>query len=1123
MSYQYNHSNSYQTYTNNAGSVSIDTGKEYNHTIENNSGSASHSVNLGTVGDIITGTVLQAGDSPVVEMNGTPIPVRSDVLQSAKKGDQIYLRITGNTPSEITLKLVDQKELSITSRNGAMQTEIMKNTAQFVEHLKQSQTSQNSGYQELSEEAVLLSENMSTEEKQKLRQMGIDLSSANLTVVKNLLSQMRGQAQEEELQKYIASVRKQIIMENPTAFEDGTLTAGSSDFDIQQLADEANQILPISENQTAYLIQNQLPLTMENLYKSEYTGAQRSQNHTVTDEAMKQMQPQIERTIQTAGLQVNEDTMQAAKFLLEKQLPLTSDSLTLYLAIQDINENGFKTSQLAEAATDYIAEKNAFNQNESANITSSDIPFEDNPSEDTTLTAPTASDANSVTSGDLPIHASKINLRKMDLYFQSASKVADQITNDLKQITEDSFWAFAKTGLPYTLENLSSFSVSYSFSAAYTMTVEMNMASAITAHRQLEEIRLKMTWEASFTLATEDIQIRAKELTQVVEALKNQERDYYKQQFLANDVLPSNDNLKLVEDTNTKLQELPGLPASAIASTLFTGTFTIQRLHERGLQEQAALIRHSDTAHESVAAKVKSYETLMTAPRHDMGDSIQKAFRNVNDLLEEMDLPITEDNQRAVRILGYNQMELSPENIEQVKAADQAVQTLIRNLQPSVVLHMVQDGINPLHMPIDELNTLAQDYIQENDIADEGKYSQFLQKLDRRRAISSEERKGYIGIYRLLNKIVKSKGKDIGTVVRNGQAVTLQNLLTAHRSNRNAGMDTSVDENLGGIDVERKDTSISDSITEATTKYNQGLTEQLFHQITPDIIDKMTEEASAGSTLEEFFDTIKKQLTDESDIESNAETRNNSSIFDDSVKEERLATANLEFLNLDIADYQFMKEINIFPSMTNIFMAKEIRQGNGRIFNELSEDSEEITEQLEQLDEHLTSAEEMEQAYAELETRKTAEVHSADENGTITALDIQSLKMIRSGLKIMQKMSRQNRFQIPFSVNGQWNVMNLSIIEGGETRGCIQADVHTGEFGTISTTLNWMEDHFEGSYYADSEAGTALLNRTASTIADGLEDITSASNKSNSETAPTTSELYDMSKKLVLLMKHIIR
>ncbi len=42
---------------------------------------------------------------------------------------------------------------------------------------------------------------------------------------------------------------------------------------------------------------------------------------------------------------------------------------------------------------------------------------------------------------------------------------------------------------------------------------------------------------------------------------------------------------------------------------------------------------------------------MMTAPRKDMGDSIQKAFRNVDDILEDLGLETNDSNRRAVRIL----------------------------------------------------------------------------------------------------------------------------------------------------------------------------------------------------------------------------------------------------------------------------------------------------------------------------------------------------------------------------------------------------------------------------------------------------------------------------------------
>ena len=618
MSYQYNQTNSYQAYTDASQSVQVSSGKDYTNPVTDSASSGS-SVHLGTIGDVITGTVLETGANPVVEMNGTAIRVRSDVLTSVNKGDRIFLRITGNTNSEITLKLVSQEELAVTTRNGAIQTEIQKNTEQFVEHLKQASSDQSSEYQEMSEEARLVTETMTEEEKQKLRQMGIDVSSANLAVVKNLLSQMRGKAQDEELKKYIESVRREIMNQNPSVLEDAKLHIVDSTYDMQELSNDIQKMLPISEDQTMYLIQNHLSLTVDNLYKSQHIGSQRPPKNPVSDDALLQMQPQIERTIRTAGLTINQDTMDAAHFLLKKNLPLTVDSLNMYLAIQDLNTNGLETDGLIESAIDHAA-----------------------------------------------IHGDT-NFKTMDLYFPSAATIADQISEDLSVISDDSFFAFATTGLPYTLQNLSSFSMSYSFSATYEMTSETTISSALTAHRQLEEIRLKMTWEASFTLASDDIRIRAKELTEVVEALRNQERDSLKQQLLADDIIASKDQLKLIEETNHKLKELPQLPAAAIASTVFSGTFNVRRLYEQGISTQNSIYRETSQTSISLSMKVSSYETLMTSPRADMGDSMNKAFRNVDDLLSDMNLPLTEDNRRATRILGYNQMEITEENLTIVK------------------------------------------------------------------------------------------------------------------------------------------------------------------------------------------------------------------------------------------------------------------------------------------------------------------------------------------------------------------------------------------------------------------------------------------------------------------------
>ena len=95
----------------------------------------------------------------------------------------------------------------------------------------------------------------------------------------------------------------------------------------------------------------------------------------------------------------------------------------------------------------------------------------------------------------------------------------------------------------------------------------------------------------------------------------------------------------------------------------------------------------------------------MTAPRADLGDSIKKAFRNVDDILKDMDLEISDVNRRAVRILGYNRMEISEENIGAVKSADSSIQRVLGKMTPAAVIQMIREGKNPLSMDMQELET----------------------------------------------------------------------------------------------------------------------------------------------------------------------------------------------------------------------------------------------------------------------------------------------------------------------------------------------------------------------------------------------------------------------------------
>ena len=185
-------------------------------------------------------------------------------------------------------------------------------------------------------------------------------------------------------------------------------------------------------------------------------------------------------------------------------------------------------------------------------------------------------------------------------------------------------------------------------------------AENLAARKQLEEIRLRMTAEVNVKLLQSDFSIDTAPMEQLIEALRRAEAEVADKYFPndADAVAKYETYTQTVQVTN----ELPGLPVSVLGPYSLkqkVSQETVAEFHSEGKALQTAYTEANER-----------YETLMTAPRRDLGDSIRKAFSNVDDILTDMSLDKTLENQRAVRILAYNRMEITAENIERVKEAD---------------------------------------------------------------------------------------------------------------------------------------------------------------------------------------------------------------------------------------------------------------------------------------------------------------------------------------------------------------------------------------------------------------------------------------------------------------------
>ena len=225
-------------------------------------------------------------------------------------------------------------------------------------------------------------------------------------------------------------------------------------------------------------------------------------------------------------------------------------------------------------------------------------------------------------------------------------------------------------------------------------------AENLAARKQLEEIRLRMTAEVNVKLLQSDFSIDTAPMEQLIEALRRAEAEVADKYFPndADAVAKYEIYTQTVQVTN----ELPGLPVSVLGPYSLkqkVSQETVAEFHSEGKALQTAYTEANER-----------YETLMTAPRRDLGDSIRKAFSNVDDILTDMSLDKTPENQRSVRILAYNRMEITAENIERVKEADKQVTAVIEKLTPKNVLQMIRDGVNPLEKTFGELES----YFAEN-------------------------------------------------------------------------------------------------------------------------------------------------------------------------------------------------------------------------------------------------------------------------------------------------------------------------------------------------------------------------------------------------------------------------
>ena len=929
---------------------------------------------------------------------------------------------------------------------------------------------------------IVMSNSVSGEDLEKMKEEGFDPGSTDVETYVSMVDKIKVTLAKAGVQiaGYTDDIDVATIQEiagtSVNAHELMTKLEGAdipvTKENIEGLSKAVDKILSLTEltdDMLKYMIQNQKAPTIENLYKAQFSSAGALQQDKGYYSDMvgngagyyakkadsinwESIQGQIDVVIKQAGLEKNEETMQNAKWLVESGIELTSKNLNL---LSDIKNIAFPLTQ--ENALSLVI--TAMGNGKQA--------------EKTLLT------------GEVLI-----------------TNQASQYVEDAANISDEAIHEVIENGQTLNLKNLTAAQKALESNGQKAVVAADQVSlRELEARRQMEEIRLMMTEEANRKLMRKGFSIDTTELSRLVDVLKNTEKAMKAALFQGEDALENDKRAAIYEKTVAITKSLSTMPA-AILGKLVTSKepFTLGHLQEEGtiLQKQ-------------YQAAGETYEALMTAPRKDLGDNIQKAFRNVDDILQDMKLEVNDSNRRAVRILGYNNMEITTENIQAVKEADSQVNGIMRRMTPATTLNMIREQVNPLEMSMEELDTYLNE--QDKDLSkDTEKFSKYLQKLDRAGNISEDERNAYIGIYRMFRQIEKSDGAVIGSLVASGAEMNFKNLLSAVRTGKSKNMNIQVDAQYGGLEqLLQKNTAIDTQIqagfSSGEQNENNTSKEKYYARVSKEIKDELAEHTDVtklqymklneNTTIEQFAQDLKEVQTDY----SADRVRENQTFRETMQSVEAVEEAVIQSL----IDYeQSISPDNIQAASMLIMQRGELfkqifgRSGATNTKNDTNvNDSLKATEESENKEKSvidsltfaadnaidgLTDAEAAKQSYQELIAESSKAVEEIIYKQGASTIDIKAAKALCKGLSLAGKLAKEENYELPVEIKGELTSVNLKIYHNQALTGKVAITFETDRLGKVAAEFDVTEKKISGMVAFEKKSGKEDIEQVKETL-----------------------------------------
>lgn len=797
---------------------------------------------------------------------------------------------------------------------------------------------------------------------------------------------------------------------------------------IDEAMDMASKVTPMSEDVKNYMVANHTAPTIEGIYQAEHAvNAQSSgmssnrdtsntskQYDDSSDQTFESLKDQISTIIQQAGLSVDEQNMNNAKAFLQNDIPVTKENLQYKAQLDQLDLSNMDSEAKQSQVLDQILSNIAIG--ESAGST----PLTDEPS-----VLSQVADAIDI-------------LNKSDI--NTVERATAQAATNVESYTQDTFTIQALKDAIHQneTEHITPAQNPLELSESDQSLTNQKQATQIQVtsnYAVLQEVRILMTAEAGVFLAKQGTNLFTTSIYDLAQQLRDYELsdDLYDEDMIdvniAESMIPEQDNTAdhrqsvyaQVFAVRQAVYEITQAPEDVIGKVLAE---TLAGNDHNARVTIGAFAQSGSSLRQQYDRAEQTYEAVGTQVRGDLGDSITKAVKNSTDtILDELKLENTEKNRSAVRILAANSMEITEDSINQVKQLHETLNHLVDNMKPETVLQMIRDHVNPMTDDISDVNEYLMQMNAQATEDNSEKYSRFLYKLDHTEGITQEERKQFIGIYKMMNIFTKDAGNSIGALVKQGADITMENLMTAYESRKSYGMDVTLDEETGMAEGT------------GTVQYYESLFVNTGNHVTPHTLKSAQEQRDIPQyTVDEFCEVLDENY--DADIEAESlkgyieDLQKSVELNTEAIRQIEHAGETVSINNLQVAEQ--LLATGTYPKIR----VKNISDAIEKIGH-----PEELAEMYEELSEESDSA--------------LKEVLASTDNQTYE--NIEEARMSNHEIGYIKNLAVRHDYYIPIQYGTEetgeqqeTGMIHLTLIQDSEEQGRISVEMEQKDIGKIS-------------------------------------------------------------------------